>query len=40
VLHCLLFSSLVAPLPGCWVHNNTHFDTTEMRALALLLVML
>lgn len=22
---------LVGPRPGCWVPNNTHFDTTEVR---------
>jgi hypothetical protein len=27
----VLFSTLVAPHPGCWVPNNTHFDTTEVR---------
>jgi tryptophanase len=31
----VLFSSLVAPLPGCWVPNNTHFDTTEVRVVAM-----
>lgn len=29
----VLFSSLVAPQPGCYVPNNTHFDTTEVNKL-------
>jgi tryptophanase len=24
----VLFSTLVAPKPGCFIPNNTHFDTT------------
>lgn len=27
----VLFSTVVAPKPGCFIPNNTHFDTTEVR---------
>lgn len=29
----MLFSTVVAPKPGCFIPNNTHFDTTEANVL-------
>jgi hypothetical protein len=32
----VLFSTVVAPKPGCFVPNNTHFDTTEVSVMCTL----